>query len=346
MDRLFPEQYSTQLRKVLKAVSIGSPKVVGSAANPTILFSADYDLMESVIYKRSSVKVFQRKIANMSKVGKIVDIKCGELSEYNLLKKPFIKNGFVKDYSRANELAHLNSLWQNQIIGHDEFMMGSKLLKENLTAFEYLIAKKELRFGLLRWTPKEIAQGHKNFRKRVIYLDEALKSKGITKIDVVAWVNTKYVEVSNIIFWTKKDGRHYAYVPAVKKALAEDILFFQPEGNYVKVAKRILSLAYQFHDTEIIDVLTNVLNSPLGKLYIVATHLEVLDEFPEAVKSAKKREELDYMRDDFAKLFFPEFRGAVPKIELLPKMYEVLQREMEITLKKEGLLPIPKKYRI
>jgi len=346
MDRLFPLQYSTQLRKVLKAVSIGSPKVVGSAADPTILFSADYDLMENVIYKSSSVKVFQRKIANISKIGKIVDIKCGELSEWNLLKKPFIKNGFVKDYSRTNELAHLNNLWQNEIITQSEYDHGKTLLKENLSAFEYLIAKKELRFGLLRWTTQEIAQGHKTFRKRLIYLDDAIKSKGITKIDVIAWVNTKYVEISNIIFWTKKNGKHYAYVPAAKKALAEDILFYEAEGNYVKVAKRILSLAYQFHDTEIINVLTNVLNSPLGKLYIAATHLEVLDEFPEAIKSAKKRKELDYMRDDFAKLFFPEFRGAVPKLELLPKMYEVLQREMEITLKKEGLLPIPVKYRI
>ena len=346
MDRLFPQQYSTQLRKVLKAVSIGSPKVVGSAANPTILYSADYDLMENVVYKRSSMRMFQRKIANMSKVGKIVDIKCGELSEYNLLKKPFIKNGFVKDYSRTKELAHLNTLWQKQVITQSEYNNARTLLKENLTAFEYLIAKKELRFGLLRWTPQEIAQGNKIFRKRVIYLDEALKSRGITKVDVIAWVNTKYVEVSNIIFWTKASGLSYAYVPAVKKALAEDILYYEAEGNYVKVAKRILSLAYQFHDTEIIDVLTNILNSPLGKLYIVTTHLEVLDEFPEAIKSAKKREELNYMRDDFAKLFFPEFRGAVPNLNLLPKMYEVLQREMEITLKKEGLLPIPKKYQI
>jgi hypothetical protein len=281
----------------------------------------------------------------MHKVGKLVDIKCGELTEYNLLKKPFIKNGLLKDYSYSEEVGHLNSLWQKEIITHDEYMLGSKLLKEHLTAFEYLIAKKELRFGLLRWSTQEVAQGHKIFRKRVIYLADAMRTKGITKLDLIAWVVTKYVEVSNIILWSKS-GKPYAYIPAAKKGLSEDILFYEAEGNYVKVAKRMLSLAYQFQDTEIISLLTEILNSPLGKLYIVTTHLEILEEFPEAIKSAKKREELDLMRDDFAKLFFPEFRLAVPSIELLPEMKEILQNEMKITLKQKKLLPIPKKYQI
>jgi hypothetical protein len=346
MERLYPQQYSSQLRKVLKAISIGIPRVIGSSANHTIMYSADYDLMERVVYSSKAVKTFQRKIAQMHKVGKIVDIKCGEVSEWNLLKRPYIKNGIVRDYDYEKELDHLRQLWRARIISQDEFNKGSKHLKENFTAAEYLMAKKSLRFGVLRWTPHEIAQGHKLFRNKTIYLDYALKSKGITKIDLVAWVNTKYVEVSNIIFWIKSSGTNYAYVPAVKKALAEDILFYEAEGNYMKVAKRILSLAYQYHDGETVNILTDILNSPLGKLYITATHLEILEEFPQAIQSAKKRKELDYMRDDFAKLFFPEFKGAVPKIELLPKMHEVLQREMEITLRKEGLLPIPLKYRI
>jgi hypothetical protein len=344
MEREFPRQYSTQLRKILKAISIGTPNVVGSSANSSILYSADYDLLEQVIYRRSSVKLFQRKISNLTKIGKIVDIKCGEITEWNLLKLPFIKNKLVKNYSQSKELDHLNKLWQNQIISDSEYNNGKKLLKPNLSAFEYLQAKKELRFGLLRWTPQEVKQGEKTFRKRIIYLSDAIKSKGMTKIDLVAWVNTKYVEFSNIILWTSSSGKVYTYIPSVKKGLAEDILFFAAEGNYVKVAKRMLSLAYQFHDTEVIEILTDILNSPLGKLYMLTAHLEVLNEFPDAIVPAKKHQQLDLLRDDFAKLYFPEFRGAVPKLTLLPKMYKVLQEEMEITLKKNRLLPIPQKY--
>lgn len=344
MDREFPEQYSTQLRKVLKAISIGTPNIIGSSANSSILYSADYDLVETVVYRRSSVKTFQRKISNLTKIGKIVDIKCGEITEWNLLKLPFIKNGLVKNYSHTKELEHLNNLWQNRIITDKEYKNGKSLLKPNLTAFEYLKAKKELRFGVLRWTPQEIKQGEKVFRQKIIYLSDAIKSKGLTKIDLVAWINTKYVEFSNIILWTSSSGKVYTYVPSVKKGLAEDILFYAAEGNYIKVAKRMLSLAYQFQDTEIIEILTTILNSEIGKLYMVTAHLEILNEFPEAIIPSRKRKELDLLRDDFAKLYFPELRGAVPKLTLLPKLYKILQQETEITLKENKLLPIPQKY--
>ena len=344
--RIFPKQYSSELQKVLHAISIGTPNIVGSSADPSILYSADYDLLERVIYNKGSVKLFQNKIKTLSKIGKIVDIKCGEITEWNLLKKPFIKNGLVQDYSQTKELEQLNNLWSKQIISDSEYKLGKSLLKKSLTAFEYLKAKKELRFGILRWSLKEIEDGTKIFRERVIYLEDAIKSKGITKIDVIAWVTTKYVEVSNIILWTKTGNITYAYIPSAKKALTEDILYYESEGNYMKVGKRILSLANHFQDTEIINSLTNILNSPIGKLYISIVDLEVLNEFPNAISSVKKRKELDLLRNDFAKLYYPELKGIVPNMRLLPKMYEILQEKMKITLKEHKLLPIPQKYRI
>jgi len=344
--RIFPKQYSLELQKVLKAISIGTPNVVGSSANDSILYSADYDLLERVIYNKNSVKLFQQKIKTLSKIGKIVDIKCGEITEWNLLKKPFIKNGLVKDYSQTKELEQLNNLWSKQIISDSEYKLGKSLLKKHITAFEYLKAKKELRFGILRWSLKEIEDGTKIFRERVIYLEDAMKSKGITKIDVIAWVNIKYVEVSNIILWIKSSNITYAYIPSAKKALSEDILYYESEGNYMKVGKRILSLANHFQDTEIINSLTNILNSPIGKLYISTVDLEVLNDFPDAIRPIKKRKELDLLRNDFAKLFYPELKGIVPNTSLLPKMYKILQEKMKNTLKEHKLLPIPQKYQV
>jgi hypothetical protein len=346
MDRDFPEQYSSDLLKVLKGISIGTPMVVGSSADSRIMYSADYDLMEEVILRRSSVSTFQKKIKKIQRIGKIVDTKIGEISEWNLLKKPFIKNSNVKNYNQGDELKHLSALWSAKIITHDEFMIAQDLLKPHLTAVEFLAAKKELRFGLLRWTIKEIYQGYKELRdKNIIYLHDAFKSKGITKIDVIVWLKNKYVEVSNIILWTKSSGKYYAYIPALKKALAENILEFEAEGNYVKVAKRMLSLAKQYKDSSIVDKLTEILNSPLGKLYMVTADIEVLDEFPNAVKKYK-RKELDLLKDEFAKLFFPELKHAIPDLKILAKMKEVLQAETKKALDSANLLPIPRDYQI
>lgn len=341
MSREFPSQYSAPLRKVLKTISIGTPHVMGSSAENTIMYSADFDLLETVPFKLRSISMFQKKVHSIQKVGKIVDIKCGEITEWNLLKKPHIKKQ-VKNYNQKDELEHLNTLWQQKIITDGEYDLAKALLKPSLTIPEFLFARKELRFGLLRWTVREVMDGYKHFRGRHIMLSEAMKSKGITKIDVVAWVKTKYIEFSNIIIWTKK-GKPYAYIPTIKQALAEDIRMYEAEGNYVKVAKRMLNLAIKLGNSTDVQKLTEILNSPLGKLYMVTSDLEVLQEYPDAV-APKKREELDYMRDDFAKLFYPELVSATPKLSLLPKLKEVLQENMRITLEKKNLLPIHKDY--
>jgi hypothetical protein len=276
-----------------------------------------------------------------------VDIKCGEISEWNLLKKPYIENSKLHGYDQASELKHLSALWQHKLISHEEYMTASDLLKPHLNPIEFLEARKELRFGLLRWTVPEVLRGYIELRdKSIYYLDDAFKSKGITKLDLIAWITSKYVEFSNIIVWTNSRGKPYAYVPAIKKALKENILEFEAEGNYVKVAKRMYSLAKQYKDQSIVEELTNILNSPIGKLYMVTADIEVLEEFHKAVTQSRKRKELDMLKNFFAKLYFPEFNHATPSNTKLTHLKEVLQYEMEKALKKANLLPIPRDYMI
>jgi hypothetical protein len=347
MERQFPDQYSKPLQKVLKAISLGTPNVVGSSADHQIMYSADYDLIESVILRRGSTKKFQDKVRKIQKVAKIVDIKCGEVSEWNLLKKPFVENNKVHNYKQADELKHLSALWQNKIITHDEYMSASDILTPHLTAVEFLEARKELRFGLLRWTVAEVLRGYKVLRdKSAYYLDDAFRSKGITKLDLIAWITNKYVEISNIIVWTNGKDKPFAYIPAIKKALKENILEFEADGNYVKVAKRMYSLAKQYKDASIVDELTSILNSPIGKLYMVTADIEVLEEYPNAVTQSRKRKELDMLKNFFAKLYFPELDKATPSNTKLEYLKQILQAEMKKALEEANLLPIPKDYKI
>ena len=335
--RKFPQQFSSPVRKVLKAVSLtAKPQVMGSGEDHQVLYSADYDLLEEVPLKSSSLRDFQALVKEAQKVGTITDIKCGEVREWNLLTSA--------DYDQQEELKHLGSLWQAGYLENKELAMAKKMLKPSLTVPELVKARKELRFGILRWTPKEVQEGHKMFRNKLFYLEDALKSTGITKIDLVAWVKDKYVEVSNIILWTH-NGTPYAKLRPLKDALSEDIKLFEEERNWVKVAKRMLSIAkYKGYLTDV-GKLQSILNSPLGAVYTVVSDLELLDEFPDALTPAKKREELDLMRDRMAKLYFPEFNDASDPQKLLPRLREVLQDEMEKELEKEHLLPIRKEYR-
>lgn len=332
--RPFPAQFSAPVRKILKAVSIGIPTVVGSAEDHKVMYLADYDLMEEVELKPSSVASFQALVRRTQKIATITDIKCGEVLHWNLLKG---------EYDREAELKHLGELWQEGIITESEVKEAKTLLTEHLTIPEKLRARKELRFGVLRWTPAEIYEGRKTFRKHVFYLEDCFKSTGITKVDVVAWMRDKYMEVSNIILW--HDGKkRFAKTKPLKDALAEDIVMYEDDGNYVKVAKRMLSLAKDRHHITDEQKLRQVLNSPLGAVYTVVSDLELLDEFPDAVRH-HKREELDSMRDRMAKVFFPEFDHVDNPKELLPRLREALQEEMKKQLELQHLLPLGEDYR-
>ena len=105
----------------------------------------------------------------------------------------------------------------------------------------------------------------------------------------------------------------------------------------------MLSLAKQYKNNVDIEKLTTILNSPLGKLYLVTADMEVLDEFPTAVRKYM-RKQLNYMKDEFAKLFFPELKRAIPNLKMLPLMKEVLQKEMKKALDSANLLPLSRDY--
>lgn len=342
MSRQFPEQYSARLRTILKAISIDKPNVVGSAVDPRLMYSADVDCIQELPVTASNVRKFQRMVQRADKVGTITDLKIGEFPEWNLLTKVRVGKRGLRNYKQGQELAHLKQLYDSSVVTHDEFMLGVKLLKPKLSLGEFFLAQKQLRFGVFRWSKSEVVQGEKVMRDgNRLSLQEAFKTKGITKIDCVAWDGLKYIEVSNILLWQKRKGSFYA---VMGPSIQDNILQFEKEGNYMKIAKRMFALAKGNGRSKVVESLLSILNSQLGKLYIVLSDLKLLEEFPEATTTLRRRKQLDLMRNAVAKLYYPEFDGATPSLNLIPLLEEVLQREVKTALHDAGLLPIPSTY--
>jgi len=337
--RLFPEQFSKPVRKLMDELSFGPPDVMGSSGDHRVMYAADYDLLEMVTFHgKASVKAFQRKIATLVSKVCVTDIKVGEVSEWNLLQG--------ETYSRETELAHLRRLWQEKVITDAEKREGERTLKEDLTLPDRVAARKALRFGVLRWTPKEVAAGVKMTRlDKPIHLEEAMKSKGITKVDVLAWVKDKYVEVSNIVLWTTRGGKPYAHIPEILTTLREDIAHYVHDGNYFKAAKRMLSIAKNRKEVAQQEALLAILNSPLGHISTVVSDLKSLEAFPQCVTDEKKRAELDTLRDAMAKLYYPEFFKARNPAKLLPALERKLQDEARKKLEEAGFLPLKGLYK-
>jgi hypothetical protein len=73
------EQFSSPVLKVLKAMSIHTIVVVGTAGDHKAMYSSDYDLMESVPLTPKATKQFQSLVKKAAGVGVVTDIKCGEV---------------------------------------------------------------------------------------------------------------------------------------------------------------------------------------------------------------------------------------------------------------------------
>lgn len=336
--RQFPEQFSAPLRKLLDEVSFGPPDVMGSNGDHKVMYAADYDLLEFVpLHGKATVRAFQKKVARLASKVCVTDIKCGEVSDWNLLQG--------KTYDQKKEWDHLHRLWREKVITDKEMKMGMKVLKPTLTPADRVAARKLLRFGVLRWTPAEVAAGVKmNRLNKPVRLEDAMTSKGITKVDVLAWVKDRYVEVSNIILWTGRSGKPYAHIPELLQALREDIAYYVHDGNYFKAAKRMLSIAKNRKEVAQQEKLLAILNSPLGHISTVVSDLKVLKEFPTCV-AEKKREQLDALRDDMAKLYYPEFNASKSPAKLLPALEGKLQEEARKKLEEAGFLPLKGLYK-
>ena len=317
------EQFSTPVRKVLEAMSIHEVNVVGSAGDHKAMYSADFDLMESVPLTNKATQQFQLLVKRACAVGVVTDIKCGQVPEWNLVDG---------NYDREKERDALAKLHDGGIITDTEFKHGQSLLRKGLRGLSLVTTRQELRFGVLRWTPTEVAKGKKVYRGRTFTLKECFTT-GITKVDLVAWIGDRYAEVSSIIGWTK-NGK--PVVPPVD-TMKQDIDLYASQGNWFKVAKRLYSLAKQQGKGKTMKDLENVLNSHLGQIGTVVSDLELLKEFPTETKK-HRAEELDEMRDRMAKLYYPKYDHATNPSALLPTLWYDLQAATKKELVKLGLV--------
>lgn len=315
---------------LVKLISIKEATLVGSASDPDIKYFADYDFIEEVPYSITNIHKFQKLIKKLEPL----DIKIGEITEWNLLRNIQIKNKVV-GYSQVKELDHLDLLKKENIITKEEYENAKKLLKKHLSPIEFIEAYKELRFGLLRWTRQEVLDGKKKLRNgQVITLETACKSSGITKFDIIVEL-PRYTEVSNIIFW-----KPYASNIAIEN-IKNDILLYLDEQNYLKILKRMYSYDKE-KEKNVIPIL-NILNSDLGKLYVLIEQLKTLQMVK--IPKTKVKIQLNDIRNELLNVNVKGLRKYKRlNFRSISRLEAVLQNETRLKMKKIGLLPIPKIY--
>lgn len=334
MLRKFPLQYSSEVKTILNAMSIGDPNIVGSSVDRRLLYSADYDMIQEIELSPASSHAFIKHIAELHSLPNthITDIKIGEIPNWNLVTS--------NKYVRKDEIKHLELLLDEGIIDSHEYKEAKKLLPRHMTPLKLIEARKELRFGILRWTPKDVFKGYLKLRNgKTITLVDALRSLGITKIDVISFVNGKYTDFSNIILWK-------GYSEITGMTLKDSLIYYLGERNYWKALKRIFSIAKDMKDEKLQETCLEILNSKLGYISNIVSDMEVLQSLTQRDLTKKERRNINYelntIIDRLSKVYIDGFKRAKRvSFKLLPKLDSILQHETKLAMEQEGLLPLP-----
>jgi len=269
----FPKEYPAEAVKVLNAMTFTDTglKVVGSSALRSQLYAGDYDGYETVegFTLDGLVKKFKEIIKNL-RVYDIGDIKSGEIEKWRVVPQN------KKDYNVRKATEKVESLLKDGIISSEEAEEAKKVLPS------YLVAKQEIKFQVVRWTPEEAIAGHKKLRDGSDYtLKEAFQSPAITKVDVIAKVKGVYTEFS-VIYEFIVDGKPLNKVSIEPEAsLKESIAYYKEVDNPYKVLKRKFALAKLKNDLPAIKRYSKIINSELGRFYKLYSDIKTLGDLLE-----------------------------------------------------------------
>lgn len=376
----FPLNYPEDVLNLITimAYDASKVKVVGSMSLKSQQYAGDYDMYEVVngSYRNENtavnayVKEFQNKVRKLMRTNDcyIGDIKAGLIKEWEVIpEKAGILNGKIVGYNATSAKAKIAEMKLNAVLTDEEAKYANSLLVEKPSINEFVLLKKELRFHLVRWKPKEVLKGSLKLRDgREYTLEEAFKSPTIVKLDVVAFVeNSRFTDFS-IIYLFKNKGKaiNNVLMGNEEMAVKQDLVYYLANRNYFKVAKRMFSLARIKGDTKVLEKLNEMLNGDLGRLYSILSDLGTLIylfENETSIPLEKIQYEIDQFRSRLGNIYSINSVGSDSILERLlnaksrdeaektakfleERFTKVLANEAKKDMIKLKLLPVPGSY--
>ena len=223
-------------------------------------------------------------------------------SDYDLFEK-------VEGHSKSSVYAHFKSL----------FYHINKLPKIVITDFK---------IGNSRWSYTDIMNKEKNG----VDFDDALDTKGIIKLDIVALINDKFYEITEV-YQMCFDGKcNMDYKPDdIIKDIVDDYKIKINQGNYMKALKKMYSIIKLKNSNDPkLNVLLEYFNSPIGLIYRNKAELETLllvlenDKFTlEDVKNS-----LESIKEQVSAFPVPNYIEEIIKKKTKREMVKLLNKQI------------------
>jgi len=303
--KAFPDNYSQEVLNIFEAMSMTDLKkfiLVGSASLRSQQYSADFDCMEKVRITNAAEMVHNLRdvVKRLRAIPDcfIGDIKCGEEKVWDVFNENAgIVDGKVQNFNPTESKGRIDNLRNRNIIGPAEAKEASALLDKATTPLGFIIAKKTIKFHVLRWKPQQILAGFQEYRGHRFTLEDAAVSGGLVKVDAVANISDRYTEFSTI-YDTYLNGKLVSQKPSnIVQSLSNDIMFYN-RTNPFKALKRFFALCKLRKDTATAAVLIPIMNSDLGRLYQIIGDLQTLRGLLDRPSSSYNLKEILSQIDD------------------------------------------------
>lgn len=288
-SKAYPSNYPSDAVQVLDAMSMGGDfKLFGSMSLRSQQYAGDYDGYE-VVHKKGEVKQvlselrkrFQDNIKKLRVIPNtwIGDIKAGLIEEWRVIpRNAIVEKGKITGYNSVHCRGVVDRLLKDKIISEKEAKDAIALLKTKPSVQDFLNAKESIKFHILRWTVQEILSNSKILRDNSrITLDRAFHLPGITKLDVISLIaNNRFTDFS-VIYEFHCNGKALNPDPSdIRTSLQESVIAYTASGNYFKVIKRLFALAKLNKNEKLIEIITPILNSNLGLMYLIVNDIDTL----------------------------------------------------------------------
>lgn len=287
--------FTPAVREIMDILTLDAgPVIVGSYKYVIHEYPVDIDMFEETRLSDVSERIVCRKIARRFKViaqkirkrrlTYLADFKAGEDDRFVC---PYIGSFDVSDASPVGyEPDRIREWIRNADISDRERKIWFKKVVDNPDYPQYIALYDLLHDRrVVRWSLSEIEKGRKILTGGRLYtLEEAVASRSVVKMDLWAWIDHRFVEISNwyrIRFRKIPGGRWIDLtktLPVYEDSLRRNIReYFTPrfKKNF-KMAKRVWMYAAHTNDIPLMKLLFPLFRSDASRLGQMKGEIDVI----------------------------------------------------------------------
>lgn len=207
---------SKDVKKVIELVTAKMETTpVGTFKYKVFKYPGDIDIFEDLdqcctynVAKISAAQKIQKIVKDIKSSPNVIfsEFKAGYDLRYKV--NTGVVDGKIEDYHAGLLRRDLSNIYEAGLFTKQEFQEMIKLVKDIPIIEELILLDELLRsFWVMRWTEEEVLAGHKLLRGNYrLFLDVAVSQGSIVKLDVISYIDGRYVEVTNFFLITLLDG--------------------------------------------------------------------------------------------------------------------------------------------